>query len=85
MPLPNLSWAQELPAFWRNGFLSVKDDDKEALVPLARDLIQRWGSNWLQRGELVLTLTKAGVPVERINKVMEGTAPHCRCGDQRSD
>jgi carbamoyl-phosphate synthase large subunit len=55
-------------------FLSVKDDDKEALIPLARDLIQM-GFQLVATGGTCAHLTKAGVPAQRINKVMEGQ-PH---------
>jgi carbamoyl-phosphate synthase large subunit len=52
-------------------FLSVKDRDKPALVAIARSLIER-GFRLLATGGTADFLTKAGLTVERINKVQEG-------------
>jgi carbamoyl-phosphate synthase large subunit len=55
-------------------FLSVKDDDKDALVPLAREL-QNLGFKLVATGGTCFHLRAAGLAVERVNKVMEGQ-PH---------
>jgi carbamoyl-phosphate synthase large subunit len=55
-------------------FLSVKDSDKEALIPLAKDLAEM-GFNLVATGGTCTRLQNAGLDVERINKVMEGH-PH---------
>ncbi len=55
-------------------FLSVKDDDKEALVPIARDLAEM-GFRLIATGGTCRFLQDAGLNVDRINKVMEGQ-PH---------
>ena len=55
-------------------FLSVKNEDKEALVPLARDLSDL-GFKLLATGGTCKYLTEQGLNVERINKVLEGQ-PH---------
>jgi carbamoyl-phosphate synthase large subunit len=55
-------------------FLSVKDTDKDALVPLARELADM-GFSLIATGGTCAHLTAAGIPVSRINKVMEGQ-PH---------
>jgi carbamoyl-phosphate synthase large subunit len=55
-------------------FLSVKDDDKEGLIPLAKDLSQM-GFTLVATGGTCTFLKNAGLPVTRINKVMEGQ-PH---------
>jgi carbamoyl-phosphate synthase large subunit len=55
-------------------FLSVKSDDKDALVPLARDLAEM-GFNLIATGGTCDYLREAGLSVKRINKVMEGQ-PH---------
>lgn len=55
-------------------FLSVKDADKEALIPLAKDL-HSMGFKLLATGGTCKFLQEYGVEVQRINKVMEGQ-PH---------
>ena len=55
-------------------FLSVKDSDKEALVPIAQDLVDM-GFNLVATGGTCVFLKAQGLPVTRINKVMEGQ-PH---------
>ena len=55
-------------------FLSVKDSDKEGLVPIARELASM-GFNIVATGGTCDYLLKAGLNVMRINKVMEGQ-PH---------
>ncbi|HPD82735.1 MAG: carbamoyl-phosphate synthase large subunit [Alphaproteobacteria bacterium] len=55
-------------------FLSVKDSDKEALIPLAKDLAEM-GFDLCATGGTCSKLQEAGLKVERINKVMEGH-PH---------
>jgi carbamoyl-phosphate synthase large subunit len=64
-------------------FLSVKESDKEAIVPVARRLAEMGFSILATRGTAA-RLTKAGIAVKSINKVLEGR-PHCvdaiRSGD----
>ena len=55
-------------------FLSVKDKDKEDLIPLAKDLAEM-GFNLCATGGTCTTLKQARLEVERVNKVMEGH-PH---------
>ncbi len=55
-------------------FLSVKDSDKEGLIPLAKELTEM-GFKLVATGGTCSFLKSAGLPVERINKVMEGQ-PH---------
>ncbi|MCB1601858.1 MAG: carbamoyl-phosphate synthase large subunit [Xanthomonadales bacterium] len=55
-------------------FLSVRDADKPRLVPLARDLVSR-GFRLVATSGTCDALIAAGVPCQRINKVMEGR-PH---------
>lgn len=55
-------------------FLSVKDDDKEGLIPLAKELV-KLGFKLVATGGTCTFLKNAGLPVTRINKVMEGQ-PH---------
>ncbi len=55
-------------------FLSVKDSDKEALVPLAKDL-KELGFELIATGGTCSFLKETGLDVTRINKVMEGQ-PH---------
>ncbi len=55
-------------------FLSVKDSDKEALIPLAKDLAEI-GFELIATGGTCTKLQEAGLNVKRINKVMEGH-PH---------
>ncbi len=55
-------------------FLSVKNDDKPLLLPMARDL-QGLGFKLVATGGTCDYLTENGLKVERINKVMEGQ-PH---------
>ncbi len=55
-------------------FLSVKANDKEGLVPIARDLTEL-GFTLVATSGTCAHLKEAGLDVERINKVMEGQ-PH---------
>jgi len=55
-------------------FLSVKDSDKEALVPIAKELVEM-GFKIISTGGTARYLTEAGLTVTRVNKVMEGQ-PH---------
>ncbi len=56
-------------------FLSVKDSDKTALVPLARRLIEMGFSVVATRGTAAW-IREAGLTVRVVNKVLEGR-PHC--------
>ncbi|WBH17155.1 carbamoyl-phosphate synthase large subunit [Sphingomonas radiodurans] len=55
-------------------FVSVKDDDKAAIVPAMRDLADA-GFTIVATGGTADHLMRAGVPVERVNKVAQGR-PH---------
>ena len=55
-------------------FISVKDTDKAAFIPICRDLAEM-GFEILATGGTTDALQEAGVPATRINKVMEGR-PH---------
>ena len=55
-------------------FVSVRDEDKSAIIEVCRDL-QAIGFEILATGGTTDALTTAGVPATRINKVMEGR-PH---------
>ncbi len=55
-------------------FLSVKDSDKEKLVPIARELVEL-GFKIVSTGGTARMLKDSGLEVTRINKVMEGQ-PH---------
>jgi len=55
-------------------FISVKDADKQAYIPICRKLAEM-GFEILATGGTTDALTDAGVPATRINKVMEGR-PH---------
>ncbi|MGV6801227.1 MAG: carbamoyl-phosphate synthase large subunit [bacterium] len=55
-------------------FLSVKDADKEMLVPIAQHL-QRLGFSMIATGGTQAYLSEQGLPVTRVNKVLEGR-PH---------
>jgi carbamoyl-phosphate synthase large subunit len=55
-------------------FISVKNTDKPALAPVARDLIAM-GFTIMATGGTADYLTSQGVEVERVNKVAEGR-PH---------
>jgi carbamoyl-phosphate synthase large subunit len=55
-------------------FLSVKDRDKSAMVELGRQLVTQ-GFHLLATTGTALALEQVGLPVERINKVLEGR-PH---------
>lgn len=55
-------------------FLSVKDADKEDLIPLAKQLVEM-DFTLIATGGTCTALHQAGLKVERINKVMEGH-PH---------
>ena len=55
-------------------FLSVKNDDKEALLPIAKDLVDM-GFELVATGGTCRFLDENGVAVARINKVLEGQ-PH---------
>ncbi len=55
-------------------FLSVKDSDKEKLVPIAKELAEL-GFKIVSTGGTAKFLQNAGLDVTRVNKVMEGQ-PH---------
>ena len=55
-------------------FVSVKDADKAAIVPMCRELIQMGFKLLATRGTADV-LKSAGIPVARVNKVAEGR-PH---------
>jgi len=57
-----------------NIFISVKDEDKKRVVPLARDFIQL-GFEIIATGGTAATLEAAEVPVTRVFKLREGR-PH---------
>ncbi|MBU6398250.1 MAG: carbamoyl-phosphate synthase large subunit, partial [Rhodospirillales bacterium] len=56
-------------------FVSVKDADKPAILPVARRLTEL-GFTLLATGGTAKVLAEAGIPVKRVNKVLEGR-PHC--------
>ncbi len=56
-------------------FVSVKDADKPAILPVARRLTEL-GFSILATGGTAQCLAEAGIPVKRVNKVLEGR-PHC--------
>ena len=56
-------------------FLSVKESDKEAIVPVARRLAEMGFSILATRGTAA-RLAQAGITAKSINKVLEGR-PHC--------
>ena len=64
-------------------FLSVKESDKPAIVPVARRLAEL-GFSILATSGTAKCIADAGIPVKRVNKVLEGR-PHCvdaiRSGD----
>ncbi len=55
-------------------FVSVRDPDKQRLLPVARDLIKR-GFSVVATSGTAAFLTEHGIACERINKVLEGR-PH---------
>ena len=55
-------------------FLSVRELDKERLVPIAAELLQR-GFTLIATGGTCAYLRERGIVCERINKVLEGR-PH---------
>jgi carbamoyl-phosphate synthase large subunit len=63
-----------LPAGGR-AFLSVRDDDKDALLPIARRLHELGFTLLATRGTAAF-LRAAGLAVDEVNKVTEGR-PHC--------
>jgi carbamoyl-phosphate synthase large subunit len=56
-------------------FLSVKESDKEAIVPVARRLAEL-GFSIMATNGTARKLSAAGIAVKRVNKVLEGR-PHC--------
>ncbi|MGH7211204.1 MAG: ATP-grasp domain-containing protein, partial [Acetobacteraceae bacterium] len=56
-------------------FVSIKDADKRYLVPLARELVEM-GFSVLATAGTAARIAAAGLPVRRVNKVLEGR-PHC--------
>jgi len=56
-------------------FLSVKETDKAAIVPVARRLSEL-GFAIMATGGTAKCIANAGIPVKRVNKVLEGR-PHC--------
>ena len=55
-------------------FVSVKDADKPAILPVARRLTEL-GFSILATGGTAQCLAEAGIPVKRVNKVLEGRPP----------
>jgi carbamoyl-phosphate synthase large subunit len=55
-------------------FVSVRDADKEAVIPVARDLVKQ-GFKLVATGGTAVALQEAGLECDRINKVLEGR-PH---------
>jgi len=55
-------------------FLSVRDADKQRLLPVARELLQR-GFSLIATGGTAAFLHEHGIECERVNKVLEGR-PH---------
>jgi carbamoyl-phosphate synthase large subunit len=55
-------------------FMSVKNQDKPALAPIARELLEL-GFTILATGGTAEYLKSQGIPVDRVNKVAEGR-PH---------
>jgi carbamoyl-phosphate synthase large subunit len=64
-------------------FLSVRDDDKPALVNLARRL-KALGFSLVATGGTVTYLEKKGIAAGRVNKVLEGS-PHIVDGIRAGD
>ena len=58
-----------------NAFISVRDEDKEAAIELARVLSEHGFTVMATRGTAA-AISAAGVPVDVVNKVKEGR-PHC--------
>ncbi len=56
-------------------FLSVKESDKAAIVPIARRLSEL-GFSIMATSGTARHIAAAGIPVKRVNKVLEGR-PHC--------
>jgi carbamoyl-phosphate synthase large subunit len=56
-------------------FLSVKESDKAAIVPIARRLSEL-GFSIMATSGTARRIAAAGIPVKRVNKVLEGR-PHC--------
>jgi carbamoyl-phosphate synthase large subunit len=56
-------------------FVSVKDTDKAAIVPVARRLAEL-GFSIMATAGTAKQITAAGIAVKRVNKVLEGR-PHC--------
>ena len=57
-----------------NVFISVRDADKPQAVLIAKELVEQGFELWATRGTAAV-ITKAGLPCQHINKVMEGR-PH---------
>jgi len=55
-------------------FVSVRDADKEAVIPVARDLFKQ-GFKLVATAGTAVALQEAGIECDRINKVLEGR-PH---------
>lgn len=56
-------------------FLSVRDEDKPAVLPIAKQLVSLGFDLWATGGTCDF-LTKSGLKISRINKVAQGS-PHC--------
>ena len=56
-------------------FLSVKESDKAAIVPVARRLAEL-GFSIMATSGTARCIAEAGIAVKRVNKVLEGR-PHC--------
>ena len=54
-----------------NVFISVKDDDKQSVIPLAREFVDL-GFEIISTSGTAATLAAAGVPVTKVHKIREG-------------
>ena len=63
-------WWTKLPKSGKV-FISVKNSDKEAMVPVAKDLIDM-GFEVLSTGGTATTLGSAGIKVTKVKKIHEG-------------
>ena len=55
-------------------FVSVRDEDKDAVIPVARGLIEN-GFRIIATGGTLAALEQAGIAATKVNKVLEGR-PH---------
>ena len=63
-------------------FVSVKDADKQRILPAIRSLSER-GFNILATDGTQRFLESQGVPAQRINKMLEGRPAYRRCDQER--